>query len=444
MTARDILFNDGWQFSLTEIGTPIRALENTPWYNVSLPHDWLIGDTDNLYKTGEGWYRRQLEVTAQELEGRIFLNFDGVYTDTALIVNGSEVGVWRYGYTPFEFDITDFLHEGSNEILVRVDHRSPNTRWYSGAGIYRDVTLKYRPKTYIANDGIYIHSEKGAENVWNTQVETDISGAAADITLTLEIFGTDGALIGAFKQEAGFGGGRESFLNEFSITDPALWDIYLPNLYTLRVSLFGGGELLDVQDIEYGYKTVEFVPDKGIVINGATKKMHGVCLHHDLGALGSAFNASALYRQLKIMADMGVNSIRTSHNPLARQLMQMCDHLGLLVNSECFDMWEIPKTEFDNARFFNETCEQDVKAWVERDRNHASLLMWSIGNEISDTNNERGIEITKMLRDYVHKYDPKHNAPATIGSNFMTSENAQRCSDELKIAGYNYTERLYA
>lgn len=444
MTARDILFNDGWQFSLTEIGTPLSGLKNLRWYNVSLPHDWLIGDTDNLYRTGEGWYRRKLDVTAEQLEGRVFINFDGVYTDSAMFVNGEQAGVWRYGYTPFEYDITDFLHEGGNELLVRIDHRAPNTRWYSGAGIFRDVTLKYRPKTYIVNDGIYIHSEKSGDNVWTTRVETDISGDAANIRLVLEVFGADGAPIGAFRQDAVFDGGRESFLNEFSITDPALWDIYRPNLYTLRVSLFGGGEPLDSQDVEYGYRTVEFIPDKGIVINGAAKKMHGVCLHHDLGALGAAFNAGALYRQLKIMADMGVNSIRTSHNPPARQLMEMCDRIGLLVDSECFDMWEIPKTEFDNARFFNETCEQDVKAWVERDRNHASLLMWSIGNEISDTNSERGVEITKMLRDYVHKYDPWHNAPATIGSNFMTGENAQRCSDELKIAGYNYTERLYA
>ena len=443
MTARDILFNDGWKFSLTDIGTPLDELDSKQWYDVALPHDWLIGDTDNLYKTGEGWYKRKLEVTAEQLDGRVFINFDGVYMDSAVFVNGAEVGVWRYGYTSFEFDITDYLREGENEILVRIDHRAPNSRWYSGAGIYRDVTLKLRPKTYIANDGIYIHSEKGENDVWKTQVETDLCGAAGRIIINLEVFDPHGDSIGRFTQAVNFGGGRESFLNEFTITDPALWDIFQPNLYTLHVFLLGFGELLDTQDIEYGYKTVEFIPDKGIVINGVTKKMHGVCLHHDLGALGSAFNASALYRQLMIMAEMGVNSIRTSHNPPARQFMEMCDHIGLLVDSECFDMWEVPKTEFDNARFFNDTCEQDVKSWVERDRNHASLLMWSIGNEILDTNNERGIEITKMLRDYVHKYDPKHNAPATIGSNFMTSENAQLCSDELKIAGYNYTERLY-
>lgn len=443
MTARDILFNDGWQFCLTEIGTPLGGLDKAQWYDAALPHDWLIGDTDNLYKTGEGWYKRRLNLTAEQLEGRVFLNFDGIYMDSALFVNGAEAGVWHYGYTAFEFDITQYLREGENEILVRVDHRSPNTRWYSGAGVFRDVTLKLRPKTYIANNGVYIHSQKGENDVWKTQVETDISGAAAEITLLLEVFDTADNAIGAFKQQADFGGGTESFLNEFSITSPALWDIYQPNLYILRVSLFGGGELLDVQNIEYGYKTVEFIPENGIAVNGTVRKMHGVCMHHDLGALGSAFNASALYRQLMIMAEMGVNSIRTSHNPPARQLMEICDHIGLLVDSECYDMWEIPKTEFDNARFFNDTCEQDVKSWVERDRNHASLLMWSIGNEISDTNNERGIEITRMLRDYVHKYDPMHNAPATIGSNFMTSENAQRCSDELKIAGYNYTERLY-
>ncbi len=443
MTATDILFNDGWQFCLTDIGTELSALPQQKWYNVELPHDWLIGDTANLYKTGEGWYKRILNVTAEELNGHVMLNFDGVYFNSTVFVNGKEAGSWTYGYSAFEFDITALLSEGDNEILVRVEHQSPNTRWYSGAGIYRDVTLKYRKKTYIRTNGVYIHSEKGEGDTWHTEIETDICGEAADITVTIAVVDPEGNNIAAFEQKAAFGGGEENFLNSFDITSPAVWDIDSPDLYTLVVTVFKDDEVLDYSAVDFGYRTAEFLPEKGLVLNGRQLKMHGVCMHHDLGALGAAINEAALYRQMKIMKDMGCNAIRTSHNMPAKQLVQICDKLGLLVDCESFDMWENSKTEYDNHLYFNETLERDVKSWVERDRNHPCVIMWSIGNEISDTNYERGIEITKRLRDAVLMYDPKKNAAVTIGSNFMGSEMAQRCTDELKLAGYNYAEYFY-
>ncbi len=442
MIAKDILFNDGWQFCLTDIGTERSALSEKHWYDVELPHDWHIGDTRNLYKTGEGWYKRVLNVSAEQLSGRVMLNFDGVYMDSTLFVNGAEAGSWTYGYSAFEHDITAYLHEGDNELLMCVRYQSPNTRWYAGAGIYRDVTLKFRPVTYIRTNGIYIHSEKCDDN-WRTEIETDICGEAADIRMMLSVLDPDGDSIAAFEQSAHFGGDTESFSNSFDITAPALWDIADPNIYTLAVELYKGDELLQIEYTPFGYRTVEFIPEKGVVLNGRQIKMHGVCMHHDLGALGVAFNEKALRRQLEIMQEMGVNAIRTSHNMPARQLVDICDEMGLLLDDESFDMWENSKTEFDNHRFFVEHAERDVRSWVERDRNHPSVIMWSIGNEISDTNDPHGIEITQRLYNYVEKYDPKHNARATIGSNFMGSENAQKCSDIVKLAGYNYTERLY-
>ncbi len=442
MTAVNRLFNDKWQFCLTDISTEPTALSTKKWYNVELPHDWLIGDTANLYKTGEGWYKKTLTLSENEISGKVFLNFDGVYFNSTLFVNGKEAGSWTYGYSAFEHDITDFLKAGDNELLLRVEHQSPNTRWYSGAGIYRDVTLKIRPETYIRTNGVYIHSAKD-ENGWSTEIETDICGKAAAVTIMLEVIAPDGECIAAFKQDADFGGETESFVNHFMINEPCLWDIDDPNIYTMRVSLYSGDELLDSVSEAFGYRTAEFTPEKGLVLNGRQIKMHGVCMHHDLGALGAAYNYAALYRQMKIMKEMGVNAIRTSHNMPAKQLMQICDELGLMVDSESFDMWENSKTEFDNHRFFVEYAERDVKSWVERDRNHPSLILWSIGNEISDTNDLHGIEITQRLYDYVMKYDPKINAPATIGSNFMGSENAQKCSDILKLAGYNYSEYFY-
>ncbi len=443
MTARDILFNDGWQFGLTDIGTEISCLAEIHWHDVELPHDWHIGDTANLYKTGEGWYRRTLIVEREQLSGRVILNFDGVYMDSTLFVNGKEAGSWTYGYSSFEHDITGYLHEGENVLLMRVKYQSPNTRWYAGAGIFRDVTLKYRPDTYIRTNGVYIHSEKGGNGTWHTEIETDICGEAADISMVLRVLDPGGFGTATFRQEAHFGGGTETFTNSFDITSPAVWDIDTPDLYALAVELYKGDELQQIEYVFYGYRTVEFLPEKGLVLNGRQLKMHGVCMHHDLGALGAAFNESAMRRQLAIMKEMGVNAVRTSHNMPARQLVELCDDMGLLINCESFDMWENSKTEFDNHRFFVEYAERDVRSWIERDRNHPSVIMWSIGNEISDTNAPHGAEITQRLYDYVQKYDPKCNAFATIGSNFMGNDNAQQCSDIVKLAGYNYTERLY-
>ena len=443
MTAQNILFNDGWQFCLCDIGTELSALPGRHWYDVELPHDWLINDTSKLYETGEGWYRRSLPCSAEQLSGRVLLNFDGVYMNSTLFVNGKEAGSWTYGYSAFEHDITDFLHEGENELLLRVSHQSPNTRWYSGAGIFRDVMLKLRSAAYIGTNGVYIHSAPQPEGGWTTEVETDVVGEASDIRMLLEVFDPAGASMGGYGLEAHFDGGHEKFTASFNSTDPELWSVDDPMLYTLKISLYSGSELLDCVNETFGYRTAEFDPDRGFLLNGEPVKLHGVCMHHDLGALGSALNEAALARQLRIMKEMGVNAIRTSHNMPARQLVQLCDEMGLLVDSEAFDMWEKPKTEFDNHRFFTEHAERDVRSWIERDRNHPCIIMWSIGNEINDTIDPHGLDITKRLYEYVLKYDPKGNAAPTIGSNYMGNENAQKCSDVVKLAGYNYSEYLY-
>lgn len=443
MTAQNILFNDGWQFCLCDIGTELSALPGRHWYDVELPHDWLINNASKLYETGEGWYRRSLPCSAEQLSGRVLLNFDGVYMNSTLFVNGKEAGSWTYGYSAFEHDITDFLHEGENELLLRVSHQSPNTRWYSGAGIFRDVMLKLRPATYIGTNGVYIHSAPQPEGGWTTEVETDVVGEASDIRMLLEVFDPAGASMGGYGLEAHFDGGHEKFTASFNSTDPELWSVDDPMLYTLKISLYSGSELLDCVNETFGYRTAEFDPDRGFLLNGEPVKLHGVCMHHDLGALGSALNEAALARQLRIMKEMGVNAIRTSHNMPARRLVQLCDEMGLLVDSEAFDMWEKPKTEFDNHRFFTEHAERDVRSWIERDRNHPCIIMWSIGNEINDTIDPHGLDITKRLYEYVLKYDPKGNAAPTIGSNYMGDENAQKCSDVVKLAGYNYSEYLY-
>ena len=434
------LINDNWQFCLCEIGTQLSELNAKKWYNVEIPHDWLIGDTHNLYKTGEGWYKRSLSVDAKTLSGRVLINFDGVYMNSTVFVNGREAGTWTNGYTAFEYDITELLHEGENELLVRVKHEAPNSRWYSGAGIFRDVKLKKRNNTYLRTNGVYIHSEKLEDDKWLLEAEADVIGDTDGTSIAVKICSSDNEILADMNSDICTDG---RFSMSMTLDRPEIWDIDHPNLYDIEVLLYKDSEVICTENIRYGFRTVEFSPVKGLVLNGRQIKMHGVCMHHDLGALGAAVNEAALLRQLTVMKEMGANAVRTSHNMPSELLIQICSELGLLVDSEAFDMWENAKTEFDNHRFFVEHAERDVRSWIERDRNAPCVIMWSIGNEISDTNDPHGIEITQRLYDYVHKYDPKANARATIGSNFMGSENAQKCSDIVKLAGYNYTERLY-
>ena len=441
-----ILFNDNWQFTLTEPDSKKSAIRDAHWYDVELPHDWLIGDTANLYKSGCGWYKKSFKVEKGELSDCFILCFDGVYMDTTLYINGKEAGVWKYGYTSFSFDISDYLKSGKNEILVRVNHKSPNTRWYSGAGIYRNVYLRHTSKSHIVEDGVYIstkcnyHINDKNPGRWRVNIESEFS-CDIDGTIIHNITDPDGNTVySAGRRICG-----DCDKTTFYTDTPVLWDIYEPNLYTLTTTLKSAdGETLDEVKNTFGYRAIEFSSETGFSLNCKRLKLNGVCLHHDLGALGAAVNYDATLRQLLILKEMGVNAVRTSHNPPSREFMDICDRIGLLVVSEFLDMWEIPKNEFDYARYFNEWYKTDVKAWVRRDRNRPSVIMWSIGNEIPDTHkSERGLEVAQMLSEEVLKHDPHKNASATIGSNYMPWENAQKVADYLKLAGYNYAERLY-
>ncbi len=428
---KDILWNDGWQFRLTENGAfTAENADDGSYTEVEVPHDWLIGDTRNLYKSGDGWYRKRFKATKEMLEGKIFLCFDGVYMDCTVYVNKKAVGDWKYGYSSFGFDITDNLSEGENTVHVLVRYKSPNSRWYSGAGIYRNVWLKVRNRDYIEENGVYI-SPRLENGVWNVYIEGEKNGGGK---LVHTILSPEGAEIG----------NAEGTSCAIRVSDPLLWDIYKGNLYTLRSVLYSGSEITDVQENRFGFRTAEFDPQRGFVINGRREKMHGVCMHHDLGALGAAMNEAALKRQLEILKSFGVNAVRTSHNMPARELVAICEEMGILLDSECFDMWENAKTEYDYARFFPEWYKIDVAAWVRRDRNSPAVVMWSIGNEIGDTHaSPRGLEVAKMLKEAVLEHDPKGNAICTIASNYMPWENAQKVADYLKQGGYNYAEHLY-
>ncbi|MDR2531643.1 MAG: DUF4982 domain-containing protein [Oscillospiraceae bacterium] len=425
------LFNDNWKFKLLEIGAELNdAFNDSGWSDVEVPHDWLIYKPRKLYETGEGWYKKEFSVSGGELKLVHSVIFDGVYMNSTVFVNGESAGEWAYGYTAFCFDISGYLKEGLNTIAVRVRHEAPNTRWYSGAGIFRNVWLNVQNQTRIIDNGVYISAKKLQDNMWELRVETEVVGEPDVIRHTL--INASGEAVKTFEN------------NVVILDDINLWDVESPYVYRLKTELFKNNKIADSEENPVGFRTYEFSPDRGFFLNGRYMKMHGVCLHHDLGALGAAFNKNAARRQCEIMLDMGVNAIRISHNPPAREYLDLCDELGLLVIDEAFDIWELPKNKNDYARFFPEWHIKDITSWVRRDRNHPSVIMWCIGNEIYDTHkDERGLEVARILRDEVLKHDPYENAQVTIASNFMPFPNAQKVAGEIKLAGYNYSENLY-
>lgn len=432
------LFNDGWEFVKTSLDTTDWAgLQYEP---VDLPHDWLIYNTLDLYESSMGWYRKTFTWTKNEQD--VLLYFDGVYMDSTVYVNGTAVGEWKYGYSSFEHNITDALKDGENEIIVKIVHQSPNSRWYSGAGIYRNVYLKTRGRNYIETDGTYI-SIKQTDDAWRVEVDTELQVELdAMVTHTIK---RQGQVIAESRNQVSAGTRTDEQV--LTVKAPLLWSPDEPNLYQLETTLMSveaDPTLFESISQNIGFRTIVMDPNEGFSINGRKMKLFGVCEHHDLGSLGAAFNVTALRRRFEMLKEMGVNGIRTAHNMPAPELMDLADEMGFFVVSEAFDMWERPKTEYDYARFFKEWAAADVRSWVRRDRNHPSLIMWSIGNEIYDTHaDERGQEITRMLMAFVHEHDPKHNAGVTIGSNFMPWENARKCADIVKLAGYNYAERYY-
>lgn len=434
------LFNDNWSFMLKDVGSEISdAVAEQDWHDVEVPHDWLIGDTHNLYKSNDGWYKKTFRVDELTDDDAYILRFDGVYMDSTVYVNGKEAGGRGYGYSCFSIDITDKLHEGDNEIFVRARYQAPNSRWYSGAGIYRNVWLRHTNKLHINENGVYISCRKYDENnKWIVIIETE--STAGDCTIRHRVFDSIGRKCAEVTCSQEDGSSRSAFY----AVNPVCWDIDTPVSYEMVSELIKDGEVLDSVSNIFGFRTTEFDPDEGFRLNGRKMKLHGVCMHHDLGALGAAVNVNALKRQLTILKSYGVNAVRTAHNMPARELIDLCTEMGILVDSECFDMWELPKTEFDNARFFKEHYEEDVESWVTRDRNAPCVIMWSIGNEIFDTHkDEHGLEIAKMLYKAVNRFDKYGNAPCTIASNYMRWANAQKVSDLIKIAGYNYAEDLY-
>lgn len=432
MTVEQLL-NDGWQFCKLPLGSTLEDVSNAALQAVDLPHDFLIENENDLYETTDAWYLRTLDVPESWCASCVLVRFDGVYMDCDVLLNGHVVCTHHYGYTAFDVDLTSRLLVGRNTLAVHIRHQSPNSRWYSGLGIYRDVTLHVLPKRHIPLDGVYVTTTHELES-WTMTIDTELCGVKDNSVLTHVLLDGDVPVCDVTVEAAG-----DHANAVMQVLSPKLWSPDAPNVYTLQTML---GNQVIRQNV--GFRDLTFTTDRGLLVNGAPVKLHGVCLHHDLGCLGSAFHEKAMRRQLRAMRQMGVNALRTSHNPPAKQVMDLCDELGIFVVDEAFDMWLRAKTSFDYARFFPTDMPSDVAAWVRRDRNHPSLLMWSIGNEILDTHlDESAQQVTCDLCENVRLHDPRGNAIITIGSNFMPWEGARKCADLVDAQGYNYGEKYY-
>lgn len=454
--------NSEWLFfkqplseTATTLSPTLPAQNDSRFHPVNLPHDWLIANSADHYENSEGWYQKTISSDILPFDASSdddwLLYFEGVYMDCTIFVNGMQAGEWKYGYSSFEVRLTPFLKTGENTILVHVRYQSPNSRWYSGAGIYRSVWLKKVPAVHIASDGIAAETHRLENGNWSLCMHTTLEKEGiqqsakdffasendnpnASLSLSFCVQTLDGTVI----------------LSEIpkdtpvTLTNIQPWDINEPNLYKIVCTLSENSTAIQTETITTGFRTTRFDTNEGFFLNDVHIKLKGVCQHHDLGALGSAVNRSAIKRQLTILKSMGVNAVRTTHNMPAVELLELADEMGILIVDEAFDMWEMSKTTYDYARFFKEWSARDVKSWICRDRNHPCVILWSIGNEIYDTHaNEHGQEITRYLKEQVLLHDPYGHALPTIGSNFMQGENARKCADILKIAGYNYAERLY-
>lgn len=475
--AEKILWNDHWEFLEIPIAEGIeisvmpddQEMPQEGFRGITLPHDWLIEDAKNLYRDSIGWYRKTFMVHL-EADWEYLIRFDGVYMDSAIYVNGKLVMEWKYGYSTFEVDLTPYLVEGENRIVVRAVNQYLNTRWYSGAGIYRNVWWKERCRDHIVSDGIYITPKKVQDGLWKVEIDTELSLGEKEKTdryiLKQTILSPDGMIVAqdaaVVGDRAACGGGETSedsgrfpegqgvstdkyvVPQAVEVRDPALWDIGQGRLYRLVTELYCGDTLLETEEQNFGFRTIEFIPDKGFFINGRHEKIKGVCEHHDLGCLGAAFYKDAMRRKFQKLRAMGVNAVRTSHNMPAPEVMELADEMGFLIDSDAFDMWEKSKTPYDYGRFFKEWYAKDVASWIRRDRNHPSVIMWSIGNEIPDTvESAHGQEITAYLLKEVKRHDPKKHASVTIASNYMKWDHAIACTELLELAGYNYSEYLY-
>lgn len=449
-------FNREWKFAGgDQQGAEKREFDDADWQAVRLPHDWAIsgpfdpnenGYAGKLPWRGEGWYRKTFTLDRTDSGRRVYLDFDGVMAFPKIYVNGQLAGQWDYGYMSFRVDATPYVTFGAaNVIAVHVDTRSHGTRWYPGAGMYRKVAMTLCDPVHVAHWGTFVTmpsvSEGSAAICVRSTVENHLD-IETKVTVEVTLLDPDGESVASGRKAATipFDGSTE-LEQSFSITKPRRWDIDSPELYTARTVIRVGDKVVDTDDTTFGIRTFQFTADDGFHLNGRRVQLYGVNLHHDHGPLGAAFYSRAMERQLEIMRDMGVNAIRTSHNPPAPGLLDLCDRMGFVVWDEAFDKWDDKADRIKGQPPLEEYGEKQIRNLVLRDRNHPSIVIWSIGNEIGNQPYDRegkSPERVKFMSDFVRKYDPTRpvgmscHIPATADEPIL---------DALDLTGWNYARR---
>jgi beta-galactosidase len=447
-------FSQDWRFKLGDDSNALAAgYDDSGWRKLNLPHDWSIEGAfseSNPATPGGGalpggiaWYRKSFSLPESDSLKNIFIDFDGIYRCSEVYINGHLMGMRPSGYISFEYDLTPYLNFGSknNVIAVKVDNsRQPNSRWYSGSGIYRNVWLVKKEKIYIDHWGTYITTpridEKSADVVILTKVMNSLDPESA-ITLKTTVKDAGGKVVVKNTTDITLPGKAvKEIRQDLKVPVPMLWSVDNPYLYKAITSVIKDGRKVDQYETSFGIRSFYFDSLKGFFLNGVSMKINGVCDHHDLGCLGAAVNNRAIERQLEILKEMGCNSIRTSHNPPAPELLDLCDKMGFIVMDEAFDMWEKSKTPYDYALYWNEWHKRDLSDQVLRDRNHPSVMMWSIGNEILEQWDTSGLRVAPPLAAIIRELDTTRLV--TAACNPPSRWNSVTNSGCLDLVGYNY------
>lgn len=468
---RDIPFSENWLFVRDSVtGAETQKYDDSKWLKVDLPHDFSImplgEDNDDQtgpfsresegknhtghVKGGTGWYRKSFTLPAESNGKRVILDFDGAYMETDVWVNGKKAGEHKYGYTPFWFDITPYLNKPGrpNTIAVKVDNIGANSRWYSGSGLYRNVRLNVLDPVHIPQWGVSVSCNDISAEKANVGIEVSVdndSGKTDMAELSIVIKDDKGKEIRRNVENVELASGNNVLKKDFSIDNPILWSPDTPGLYTAEVSLVRDGDTVDSYDQTFGIRSIEYSASKGFVLNGKPVLLKGGCLHHDNGFLGAAAVPRAEYRRVQLMKQNGYNAIRCSHNPPSREFLDACDQLGVMVIDEFTDMWTYYKNPCDYSRFFNDWWQKDLTDMLLRDRNHPSVVMWSIGNEIPMLSADEDNEMAQRLVAKVHEYD--NSRPVTQGvPSFLIPggwKNSHKYFSPLDICGYNYLPAKY-
>lgn len=446
-------FGKGWKFHLGDVrGAEKPEFDDTGWRILHLPHDWSIeGEFSDQHPAtpgggalpgGIGWYRKSFVLPETE-DQVVMIDFDGIYQNSEVWINGHLLGKRHYGYSSFRYDLTPYLAEPGidNVIAVKVDNvGQPNSRWYSGSGIYRNVWLTTTGMTHIDHWGTFITTPEIKENLAKVRIMLQIRNQleeGQELVIRTVIHDPSGKEVAMGKTETDMV--KDSIYNttfDFEISDPSLWNTDSPMMYKAVTDIYVDGYQVDTYTTPFGIRSFVFTADKGFFLNGKPVKINGVCNHHDLGCLGAAVNKRALERQLEILKQMGCNAIRTSHNPPAPELLDLADHMGFIVMDEAFDMWKKPKNKLDYSMVWDDMHKTDLQDMVRRDRNHPSVMIWSIGNEILEQWDSTGTDIAKKLVEYVHQMDTTR--PITSALNDPKPHNFIIRSEALDLIGYNY------